>query len=131
MVLLFYFAWNLIVFIVFISFSYFPLICCHKNTLIFLHCFNIPLVPSYIIFILTIFSSQCFCLRKKCVSHFVLKMHQNWHMSFFYDIFNKKNLINFLVKNFIKKTHMSILMHFLDKMAHLFFLKMGMLRSES
>ena len=41
-----------------------------------------------------------------------------------------KILINFLIKKCHTKTHLSI-MHFLDKMAHLFFLIMEALRSES
>ena len=45
---------------------------------------------------------------------------------FLYDIFNKKILINCHTK-----THVSIFMHVLYKMAHLYFPKMEALRSES
>ena len=44
---------------------------------------------------------------------------------------HEKNLLNFLDKNVIQKTHVSTLMHFLDKTAHLFFLKIESLRSEN
>ena len=43
-----------------------------------------------------------------------------------YDIFKKKILFNCYTKSPVP-----ILMHFVDKMAHLFFLKMEALRSES
>ena len=46
-------------------------------------------------------------------------------------IFSKKKLIKVFLLKCNKKTHVSILMHFLDKMAHLFSLKIEALRSES
>ena len=51
-------------------------------------------------------------------------------MTFLYDNFNKKIFINILVEIVIKP-YVSNLMNFLDKMSHLFFLKIEALQSES
>ena len=61
-------------------------------------------------------------ILKEKKSHFVQKMHQNWHMSV---CMTKISLLKIYKNSYVNFDA------FLDKMAHLFFLKIKMFSSES